>query len=78
MAEIQRKTADEIAEALPHLSLAQVHAALSYYFDHRQDIQQELREDQQLVEHMRAVYRSSVFEPRMTSSAELPGDAVSP
>ena len=52
--EIQGKTPDEIVLALPHISLAQVHAALSYYFDHRDAIIQEMREDTEFVSQFRA------------------------
>lgn len=34
-----------VSELLPHLSLAQVHDALSYYYDHRAEIDRELAED---------------------------------
>lgn len=34
----QGDTAEEILEALPNLSAAQVHAALSYYYEHRVEI----------------------------------------
>jgi hypothetical protein len=44
-AEVRGKTPDEIAASLPHISLAQIHAALSYYFDHRDEILAEIRED---------------------------------
>jgi uncharacterized protein (DUF433 family) len=30
--------ADEIREQRPHLSLAQIHAALSYYYDHKEEL----------------------------------------
>jgi len=36
---------DEIIRAYPHLSLAQVYDALSYYFDHRQEIDQEIEDN---------------------------------
>lgn len=36
--------AEGIREAYPHLSLAQIFDALSYYHDHRDEIDQELRE----------------------------------
>lgn len=42
----QGRSVDEILEDYPHLSLAQVHAALSYYFDHREAIEQQLREEE--------------------------------
>jgi uncharacterized protein (DUF433 family) len=43
-------TPDEIVEAYPHLTLAQVHAALAYYWEHRDEIEQEIRADQSFVE----------------------------
>jgi uncharacterized protein (DUF433 family) len=43
-------TAEEIAREFPHISLAQVHAALSYYFDHRNEIWDCLKEDAAYVE----------------------------
>lgn len=37
---------DEILAALPHLAPAQVYEALSYYYDHLDEIEQEIRENQ--------------------------------
>ena len=53
-AELQGLSSDEIVQQLPHLTLGQVHAALSYFFDHREQILNELREDEQFVAAMRA------------------------
>jgi uncharacterized protein (DUF433 family) len=40
------ETPESIVErVLPHLSLAQVYDALSYYYDHQDDIEQEMREN---------------------------------
>lgn len=36
------KTPDQIIDAHPYLSLAQVHDALSYYYDHREEVDQEI------------------------------------
>jgi uncharacterized protein (DUF433 family) len=36
-------SADEIVSSFPHLSLGQVYAALSFYHDHRAQIDQEIR-----------------------------------
>ena len=55
LAEIQGLTPDEIARSLPHLSLAQVHAALAYYFDHREQILDEIRQDEEFVRHFKTV-----------------------
>jgi len=40
----QGMSPDEIISSLPHLTLGQVHGALSYYHDHRQVIDEEIRE----------------------------------
>lgn len=34
---------DEILQSLPHLSQSQVHAALTFYFDHQVEIDRDLR-----------------------------------
>ena len=36
-------TPDEILQSLPHLSQAQLHAALTYYFDHQKQIDRDLK-----------------------------------
>ena len=40
---------DEIIEAFPHLTLAQVHAALAYYYDHHEEIERQSREEDEAV-----------------------------
>jgi uncharacterized protein (DUF433 family) len=35
-------SAEEIVRQYPYLSLAETHAALAYYFDHREEIEEEL------------------------------------
>jgi uncharacterized protein (DUF433 family) len=54
LAELQGKTADEIVTSLPHLSLFQVHSALAYYFQHRDEVLREIREDDDFVAAMKA------------------------
>lgn len=43
-------TVEQMQAAWPHLSLAQIHAALSYYYDHKSEfdaqIEQERKEDE--------------------------------
>jgi uncharacterized protein (DUF433 family) len=34
---------DEILQSLPHLTQSQVHAALTFYFDHQEEIDRDLR-----------------------------------
>ncbi len=60
-----------VEKTLPHLSLAQVYDALSYYHDHRGEIEQELRENTE--EHGRAYLREHLDEEgylRVTGQAE--------
>ena len=75
MAEVHGQTADQITDALPHLSLAQVHAALSYYFDHRDEVQQELKQDEQFVEQLKALRGPGLIERRL-KSLNSTGDAI--
>ena len=44
---------EEMHFQYPHLSLAQIHAALSYYHDHREEIDRSIREGEALVEEIR-------------------------
>jgi uncharacterized protein (DUF433 family) len=51
------RTPDQILSFYPQLSLGQVHAALAYYYDHRDEIEAELADEEdmeQLVERCRA------------------------
>ncbi|MBI2987840.1 MAG: DUF433 domain-containing protein, partial [Deltaproteobacteria bacterium] len=40
--ERERQSPDEIVQAYPHLTLAQVHAARAYYYSHRDAIDREI------------------------------------
>src|SRR3954468_19643563 len=47
-------TPTEIVANYPTITLAQVHAALAYYYDHRDEIQAEMEEERRFVEELRA------------------------
>lgn len=51
-------TPDDIVEAHPHLTLADVHSALAYYYDHQVSIQREWREAGGVIDSLRARYSS--------------------
>lgn len=55
----QGQSPEEIAAAYPQLTLADVHAALAYCFDHRQEIEQQVREDAEYVEGLQSRMNSS-------------------
>jgi uncharacterized protein (DUF433 family) len=44
---------DEIVARHPQLTLADVHAALAYYYDHVTDIRRELQEDEELIAELK-------------------------
>ena len=46
-------SADEIAREFAHLTLAQVYAALAYYFDNRELVRSHIKEDDHYAESMR-------------------------
>jgi uncharacterized protein (DUF433 family) len=48
--ELQGMSPDEIVAAYPHLSLSQVHAALAYYYDHADEIRDQLTRDEALAD----------------------------
>jgi uncharacterized protein (DUF433 family) len=54
------KSAEEIAEEYD-LSLAQVHAALAYYFDHRQEIDGSIDESRRFIEDLKRNHNSKLL-----------------
>jgi len=53
--ERQGKSPDEIAAEHPGLTLADVHAALTYYYDHREEIDADIRGDEEYATGLKAV-----------------------
>ena len=47
------RSADEIVADFPQLSLADVYAALTYYHDHREQIDQDILEDEEFFERIK-------------------------
>jgi uncharacterized protein (DUF433 family) len=45
---------DEIAATYPSITLADVYAALAYYHDHREEIRERMRADEEFVADLRA------------------------
>jgi uncharacterized protein (DUF433 family) len=74
--EVYGMTPDEIAAGYPQLTLAQVHAALAHYFDHREEIQGEVREDRDLVQELKAKSGPGPLERKIKGS-EAQRDSVS-
>src|SRR5262245_54040560 len=53
---------DEIVAMFPGITLADVHAALAYYFDHREEIEADFLRDEELAESLKSSYPSKVQE----------------
>jgi uncharacterized protein (DUF433 family) len=52
----QEDRVDDIVEVLPQLTLAQVHAALAYYYDNHDEVEAELRAEDEFVLRMAGRY----------------------
>src|SRR5436305_3190193 len=50
--ELKGQSPDEIVTNFPQLTLADVHAALAYYWDHNQEIQHEIAQAESLLQQM--------------------------
>jgi uncharacterized protein (DUF433 family) len=60
--EHQDLTPDEIVAQTPTITLADVHIALAYYFDHVQEIQEDMQADRAYVEEFRRNHPSLLNE----------------
>ncbi|MCL2641489.1 MAG: DUF433 domain-containing protein [Phycisphaerales bacterium] len=56
---------EETAVAFPHITLAQLHAAMSYYYDHQAELDEIMRRDDELVRELRASHVPSPAELRV-------------
>jgi uncharacterized protein (DUF433 family) len=68
----QGQSPDEIVAGYPHLTLADVYAALAYYHDNRDKIDRQLRESEQFIAALQA--QAMTRQPRIT---DADGDPVS-
>lgn len=51
-------TPDQIIDAHPHLTLAQVHDALSYYYENQSELDAELKAEERIAEELSRLYPS--------------------
>jgi uncharacterized protein (DUF433 family) len=56
----------------PLLSLAQIHAALSYYYDHQAEFDAQIREDLREVEELMAQAGESPIRKRLRAIGKIP------
>lgn len=58
--ELMGLSADEIVDEYPHLTLEQIHDALSYYYEHKDIFDRKYREDQSLLSQLKKRYLSKL------------------
>lgn len=72
-------TPTEIAAEHPTITLAQVHAALAYYYDHRDEIRAAIEEEQRFVEDLKAKTAPSKLQTLLEArKADAPDDTLPP
>lgn len=69
-------TPEEIVVHYPHISLADVHAALAYYFDHRAEIRRDIEAGRAHAEAL-AARSSSPLEEKLGKQGDGGGTAIS-
>jgi uncharacterized protein (DUF433 family) len=67
---------DEIVSEYPTIALSDVHAALAYYFDHRDEVDREILESEKFAEQHRAG-APSIFEELRVRKANAADDSLS-
>lgn len=60
--EVMGMTPEEILLALPHLTLPQIHDALSYYYEHKSELDKEWKASLKKVKALRKGHRSVLEE----------------
>jgi len=58
---------EEMHEQYPHLSLAQIHAALSYYYEHRDEVDADIERRDRYVENLRTQQKSPLTRKELES-----------
>lgn len=74
--ELQGLSADEIVSRFPHLTMGDVYAALSYYWDHRDEIKRQMQDETDFVEQMKRKHPSPLMQKLAEKDAQ--NDPVSP
>lgn len=63
---------EELHEQFPSLSLAQIHAAFAYYYDHQAELDATIERQFREVEAMRLAAEETPFRKRMRAEGRLP------
>lgn len=69
------QSAEQIHGGYPHLSLAQIHAALGYYYDHKAELDAEIERQLREVEELRRITSVPALQARLRA-LRAAGDAA--
>jgi len=64
-------SAEEIHTQHSHLSLGQIYAALSYYYDHQADLDREIEQSRQQADALAEVVSNSPLRQRLRAAGKL-------
>src|SRR5437762_6806022 len=64
--------AEDICQQYPYLSLAQVHAALTYFYDHQEEIEQEIERRHRRVADIKVKRADGTIQDRLRQLGHLP------
>ncbi|MDP6357754.1 MAG: DUF433 domain-containing protein [Planctomycetota bacterium] len=64
-------SAEDIRDQYPHLSLAQIHATLAYYYDHQAELDAQIESDSQQAREMRDQAGPSPIAERLRVEGKL-------
>lgn len=78
MHERQGKSADDIVSDFPHLTLADVYAALAYYHDHREALDAEIEADRIWSAEQQAAQPSRLQERLRSRHSDAPDNPLPP
>ena len=63
---------EDIQKQYPHLALAEVHAAMAYYYDHQKELDLQVSEDLKEADSLRAASGESPVVARLRAKGHLP------
>ena len=72
------ESVDDIVANYPQLTLASIYAALAYYHDHRDQIDQDIRDADAFIEQMQQRYGQTIVIPPNNKDKAAVHDQVSP
>ena len=64
--------AEQIREQYPFLTLGQIHSALAYYYDHREELDRFIAEGDRLFEELRAAQKDSPLLQKLRDRGLIP------